>query len=103
MSAYLALLALTVATEAPLAALVVGRPHRERAAITSVFLNVTSHPLAHLALRNGLLSWGAAELLVSVAEAIGYRTVARLPWPRALLVSGVGNAATVGLSLILRP
>ena len=97
---YWAAFGLTLAVEAPLAALLSG-DLRRRAAFHSLLLNLATHPLAYLALRRGWSSWTLAELLVAASEAVGFAVVTRLGWPRALLVSAACNGATAGLAFLL--
>lgn len=71
---------------------------RRRIAVDSLWANLTTHPLAWFLYGHGLVSWWAVELGVAATEAVVYRAVTRLSWPRALLASGVANGITAALS-----
>ena len=74
---------ITVAVELPIVAACAPRDLRRRAAVDSAFANLVTHPLAWLAVTRQLLSWTAAETLVTLVEALVYRGITRLAWPRA--------------------
>jgi hypothetical protein len=88
---YWAAFGLTLAAEAPLAALLSGRLWR-RAACHSVLLNLATHPCL-AALQRGCV-WAMAELLV--AEAVGHggpRRLARACWsPPSAPATGLAPA-----------
>lgn len=80
---YLALLAATLAIEAPLAALLAGRARRREALLAALALNLLSHPLAFAARWLAGARWLPVELSVALTEALGYRLLAGLSWRRA--------------------
>ena len=90
--------ALTAAIELPLVAAVAPSALRRRAALDSLAVNLLTHPLAWLSFGAGWLPWATIELLVLAVEAIAYRTVTRLSWPRALAASALANGVTAALS-----
>jgi hypothetical protein len=98
---YLALLALTLAIEAPLAATLAGREFRREALSACLALNLLTHPVATgLAWLVGA-DWLVLELGVGAVEAVGYRTLTRLGWPRAMLLSVTTNVASATTGLLL--
>lgn len=62
-------------------------------------LNLTTHPLACIALLKGGDFW-EVELVVLLVEALGYRVLTDSSWPGALAVALACNGATVALSLL---
>jgi len=92
---------LTVACEAPLAATAAPAAGRARAACDSALFNLTTHPLAWLAVTRGLLPWAAVELTVFTFEALAYAYVTRLGLQRGAAVSALANGCTAALSWAL--
>lgn len=76
------------------------RPDRRTVLRTACALNLCTHPLATLAAWYGHAGFVALEVMVVLAEALGYATVARQPWPRACLLALAANAATAALALV---
>jgi len=95
---YALAVALTLAVEVPLAALLAATRPRHRGAVDAALLNLVTHPLAYLAIQRWAAPFAAVELAVAIAEALGYCLVTRLGWRRALVVSLVCNIATGTLS-----
>jgi hypothetical protein len=96
--AYALALALTLAVEVPLAALLAATRLRRRAPVDAALLNLVTHPLAYLAIQRWAVPFAAVELAVAGAEALGYHMVTRLGWRRRLAVSLVCNIASGALS-----
>lgn len=92
---------LTAAIELPLAVLCAPAGARRRIAVDSLFANLTTHPLAWFLYGHGLVWWWAVELGVAVTEAVVYRGVTRLSWPRAVGASGLANGITAALSFFV--
>jgi hypothetical protein len=98
---YLGLLALTLAVEAPLALALAGSTRRGEVTRACLALNLVTHPVATgLAWLAGA-DWLALELGVLAVEALGYRAVTRLTWPRAALVSVAANVSSAATGLLL--
>ena len=66
-------------------------------------LNLLTHPVLTWAVWRGVLPLALGEVLVMVAEAIGYRLLTRLTWRQAVLLSVALNAVTWGAGLLLLP
>jgi hypothetical protein len=98
---YLALLALTLLIETPLAAALAGRARRRDVACASLALNLATHPLATGLVWLAGAPWLAVESAVVIAEALGLHSLAALGARRALVVSLSSNAlsALAGLAL----
>ena len=77
---YLETLGLTIAVEVAIALFIIPRSLWRRRIGDVVLVNLASHPLATLAVRNLAVPWIVAELLVTAGEA------AHLPLPLGLLV-----------------
>lgn len=69
---------------------------RTRALIvpTVLALNLLTHPTATLATGGGACPWFAAEVLVALAEAVGYRALAGSRWSSAIAASAAANTVT---------
>lgn len=93
--------ALTAAIELPLAVLCAPVGARRRIAVDSLLANLTTHPLAWFLHGHGLVGWWAVELGVAVTEAVVYRAVTRVSWPRAVVASGLANGVTAALSFVV--
>lgn len=100
---YAGTLLLTLAIEVPLASLLAKSAPVPRPWLDALFLNLLTHPLATLALFHRIAGFWPVEAAVALVEALGYRTVTRLSWGRALLVATACNGATVAVALILWP
>jgi hypothetical protein len=103
MLTYLTMLGLTIAIELPIAALLAPGRARGRVTATALFLNLASHPLATLAVAatGGRLAFGAVELLVLAAEAVGYARVAGTRVSRSIAIATIANLLTVAASIAL--
>ncbi len=104
MTTYASALALTVAVEAPLVAAVY-RGQRMRLAVVAAFATTASH-LFMFRVLPGLVPHGAwlvtGEAIATAAEAAAYALASR-DLPRALIASGLANAASfVAGGLLLR-
>lgn len=88
-------LILTLIIEVQLAMALSPSGMRRRVALDATLLNLFTHPFLTVALRLGLLTWGPGEMVVWLAELVGYRLVTGLGWRRALLVSSVCNGVTM--------
>jgi hypothetical protein len=89
-------LAATLLAEAVLGLLF---PLRRQLVPAGLALNLTTHPLACLALLRGADFWGV-ELVVLLAEVLGYRALTDSSWRGALGVALSCNGATLALSLL---
>jgi hypothetical protein len=92
--------ALTVVLEMPCVVACAPRGMRRRAALDSLLVNTFTHPLAWLAVTSGALSWTATEAAVAVAEALAYRWITRMPWPRAGAASLLANGVSAGSAFL---
>lgn len=98
----------SLAIEIPIAVLLLGRDRRSRliAGATSLVATSVTHPILwwiEPGLRTLLSYWPSIvllELAVFVVESFFYRVLARATWRRALLTSGVANAASWLLGLL---
>lgn len=93
-------LGLTIAIEAPLAALLARGNPRGRTLRDALFLNLFTHPLAWMLAARGAGFW-PVEAGVAATEALAWRWAGGLPWGRAGAVSLACNGATAALSLLL--
>jgi hypothetical protein len=98
---YLFLLGLTIAVELLVALMIIPRGLWRRRLADVVLVNLASHPLATLAVRNLGTPWLAAELAVTAGEAVAYRLLSGFAWPRAILLSVACNAVTAALSFVV--
>lgn len=113
MAGYLPLLLLTLVLELLVVAALAPAALRWRSLLVCLFLNLLTHPVATLTLLGivpalwlgplsfGVGFWLAVELLVTLAEYLGYRIAAGLSRPRALLLAVSCNLLTAMLSLSL--
>jgi len=93
--------ALTLLIEIPIAAALVPREMRRRMLVDAFLLNTLTHPLLTVALRWEGVEFWPGEVLVLLAEALGYHLVTGLRPGRALLVSTICNGITVAVALII--
>lgn len=77
------------------------RAHPARLRIDVPLVNLMTHPIATIAIRNFGASFTRVEILVVCTEFLAYRYVTRMTWIQAALLSVVANGATIVLSLIL--
>ena len=100
MSAYLPFLGLTLAIELPIVWLLAARGGRmrSRSVCDGALLNLLTHPLAWLSYAGGFMGFAAVEGAVFAVELVGYRSVTRLSWSRAELVTAFANGLTASLS-----
>ena len=98
---YGSLLFLTLLVEVPLATVLAGGASRRVVLAVAVAVNLSSHPLAHLAWYCAAGSYATIELSVGIFEVIGYRVAGGLSWGRAITLSVLANGATVALSFLL--
>ncbi len=103
---YALALAVTFAVELPIVAALT-RSAGRRAVVDAALLNLVTHPLAAIAFAatgDVVPLFGGAflgiEAAVVAAEALGYRWLTALPWPRALAVSLAANLPTALLSFL---
>ncbi len=94
-------LALTLAIELPLAALLAPRARRGEVLFTLLFANLVTHPIASSSVGAAWGSWLAVELAVCASEALALRVVANLPWPRAIGIALAANATSACAGLLL--
>lgn len=95
---YLPLLLLTILIEGTLVALLCSgrwRGHRRSALVTSIALNLFTHPIATMLAWSGRGTFLQLEFLVIFVEALGYIAIVRLTPQRALFVSFVANVVTM--------
>lgn len=90
---YAAALGGTILIETALARLLAPRAWK-RLRVDVPLLNLLSHPLLTLVVWHGVLPVTGAELGVIALEAVGYRVLTRLTWPRAAGLSIVLNGVT---------
>ena len=88
---------LLVATLLAEAVVGLGFPLRRQVVPAGLALNLTTHPLAGLAVLRGAGFW-EVELGVLLAEALGYRVLTASSWRGALLVALSCNGASLGLA-----
>lgn len=102
LAAYLPQLATTIGVELSLACALAPRGTRAGVAAAALFLKLTTHPLATLALTacGERLAFAAVELVVAGVEALGYWLVAGLRLRRALVLAAVANGVTALLSFL---
>ena len=74
-------------------------PLRRELVPAGLALNLTTHPLACLAVLHGACFW-SVELAVLIAEVLGYRALTGSSWRGALVVALACNGATLALSLL---
>ena len=91
---------LTLGCELPLVACCAPSGWRRRAALDSLAINACTHPLAWLAVNEAYLPWLVVEVLVLVAEALAYRHVTQLAWPRAIAAAALANVVTASMSFL---
>ncbi len=91
-------LALTLAVELPAAAAVAPRGRRSFLLLVALLVNLFTHPLACAIFWEGTTSFVTIEVLVVMAEAIGYRFVGRLDWCRAVGLAVGANCLTAAMS-----
>jgi len=102
---YALALAVTLAVELPIVA-AMARSAARRVVVDAALLNLVTHPLAALA----FAAWGdpasilgpaflGIEAAVVAAEAVGFRSLTGMSWPRAWAVSLAANLPTALLSL----
>ena len=95
---YVAALAATLAVEALVVAFLTRGRVRNRVVATSLALNLVTHPLAWLLVRDVRLPFLLVEAAVIAAEAQLYRVIERPPLLRAWLWSLAANGVTIALS-----
>ena len=98
---YLETLGITIAVEVAIALLIIPRSLWRSRIGDVVLVNLASHPLATLAVRNFALPWIVAELLVTAGEAVIYRYLSGFSWRRAILLSIACNSVTAALSFVV--
>lgn len=103
LSGYLSLLVVTLAVELAVGWLLAPKPRRRAIALTLLYANLLTHPLATLLMTGAgdRLPFLVVEGGVWVVEAVALQLVAR-PGPlRAGVITAVANALTVSLSFLL--
>lgn len=95
---YVAILGLTIGTEAFVAWFIAPRRSRAKVLRDLVLLNLFTHPLANLGYQELGIAFAWVEICVLSAETAGYRMVTRLGWRDAALVATGCNAVTAALS-----
>jgi hypothetical protein len=98
MIGWAAAFALTLAVEAPLAALAAPRGRRRDAAVDSLALNVATHPTAWWCVQQWPERWTEVELAVLAVETLGYALVTRLGGARSFAAAALANGVTAALS-----
>lgn len=98
MTHYVLALALTIAVEAAVLALLTRGTERRRVVTASLFVNCLTHPIAWILNAGGLPIFVAVELAVVAAEAQLYSTVVPARYGRALGWSVVANGVTIAMS-----
>ena len=98
---YLETLGLTIVVEAAIALLIIPRSLWRSRIGDVVLVNLASHPLATLAVRNFAVPWIVAEILVTAGEAVIYRYLSGFSWGRAILLSIACNSVTAALSFVV--
>lgn len=102
--AYLQLLSATLVLELAVAALLAPRAPRDQRRATvlaALALNLLTHPLATALSWLAGTSWLALELAVTLAELLGYRALAPLPWRRASALAVLANLLSALAGLVL--
>jgi len=92
---------LTVAVELPLVTLVAPRGRRRRAAADGLGANLLTHPCAWWAVLSAGAPWLLVEAAVALVEALVYRGVTGLSWPRAAATSLAANGVTAAIGALL--
>ena len=69
--------------------------------LAALALNLLSHPLAAGLTWLWPAGWLPLELALTLFEALGYRTLAGLSWPRALVLALCANLASAVAGLVL--
>jgi hypothetical protein len=92
---------LTIAVEVAIALLIIPRALWRRRISDVVLVNLASHPLATLAVRDFAVTWIVAELLVTAGESVIYRYLSHFSWSRAILLSVACNSMTAALSFVV--
>ncbi len=95
---YLLALALTLAIEVPLLAVLAPREHRRSYVRAALLVNLVIHPLANAAYWEGYGSFIEIELAVVLVELLAYTLVLGVRLPRALYFSVLANFATAAAS-----
>ncbi|MBN1477565.1 hypothetical protein JXA47_12490 [Candidatus Sumerlaeota bacterium] len=100
-------LVFTLVIELPLATELVPRGQRRRTLLDAFLINIFTNPLAvffHRLLATPGIPYGLPFLLIEIVviltEALLYRSVTRLPWGRAALVSSACNVASAGIGVV---
>ena len=99
--AYLVRLLATLALELPIAAGLAGAGRRRDACLAALALNLLTHPLATALAWRAPHGWLPIELALTLVEALGYRVLAGLSTPRAVVVALLANLASAALGLLL--
>lgn len=92
---------LTVSFELPIVLLLAPRGRRARAAGDACAANLLTHPCAWWAVLSAGAPWGLVEAAVLVVEAMVYRTVTGLRWPRAVATALLANGVTAAIGAML--
>jgi len=99
---YFPALFMTIALEALVVALLTRRPNRARVVMTSLFVNLFTHPIAWSIVVDEFSSFLAVEAGVVVVETLLYAFVVPMSLRRAFVVSLVANLATIAMTFVLR-
>lgn len=94
-------LLLTILVETAVACLVLPR-ERARLRVDVPLINLTTHPLATIAVATLGAPFAIVELLVIAAEIAAYRVVTGFPLRRAVWLAVLLNGVTILLSLVAR-
>lgn len=65
-------------------------------------INLLTHPLGTLLIRNDIASFAVVEGMIVVTECLLYRSVTKLSWVQATGLSLLANGVTVGIALVIR-